>query len=330
MLSWTLFGISFFIFIVSFLRDKRSFRNVFYFLACLIFLVAALNSSSGMSAVNAIVGLLFLLCVIALLIMPVVFIWAGIITIRKEGFSLAHSLSILFALSVWASFGIIVYAVVADRGSTIVLALVILLAMACVYILATFMGFFLYSELCLMLPKKRKCDFVIIHGAGLLRGTDVSPLLAGRLDKGMSVYQRSGEGTKIIVSGGRGGDEKVTEASAMKAYLCGKGVPEQDIILEDRSKTTWENIGNSKKIIESLKEKSRVIFVTNNYHVFRTGYYAFKQHLKAEGVGCRTALYYWPNAFIREYIAIIRREKFVPLMLLALWMIGLAVSLLRY
>lgn len=317
-------------FIVSFCLDRRAFRNVFLLLAACFFLVVAVNTTARNSPLEAVLLYLLLLAVIAMLIMPAVFIWAGVLTIRKEGFSLSHSLAILFALAMWGAFPVIVFVLTVRKLPTVVLCLTALLAIAVCYILATFMGFLLYSELCLFLPRNPQCDFVIVHGAGLLHGTDVSPLLAARLDKGIAVFRKSGAGTKIIVSGGQGGDEKVTEASAMKSYLLAKGIPEEDIISEDRSRTTWENIGYSKKLIDGLKPGGRVIFVTNNYHVFRTGYYAHKQHLRARGVGCRTALYYWPGAFIREYIAIISREKTVPAILLICWLIASAMSLMPF
>ena len=67
------------------------------------------------------------------------------------------------------------------------------------------------------------------------------------------------------------------------------------------------------------------IFVTNDYHVFRAGTYARQIGLKAEGVGCKTAFYYWPNAFIREYIAIMAQHKKAPVWLAVLWMIGVII-----
>lgn len=328
MIQWVTFIISLCIFLISFFLDRRAFRNVFLMLFSLFFLVLAAATADSGSPFRIIIIYLVLLAGLAMLVMPFIFIWAGAVTIRREGFSLAHSLSILFALLMWGTFAFVIYALSIWNIPTAVMLLIVLLFMALFYILSTFMGFLLYSELCLILPKNSKCDFVIIHGAGLLRGTDVSPLLAGRLDKGIHVYRKSGPGTKIIVSGGKGGNEKVTEASAMMAYLREKGIPESDIIPEDRSKTTWENIKNSKEIIEEMNKNSRVIFVTNNYHVFRTGYYAHKQHLKACGVGCHTALYYWPNAFIREYIAIISRQRLIPLLIFAAWAVGSAIILL--
>jgi uncharacterized SAM-binding protein YcdF (DUF218 family) len=328
MLVWILFGIALAVFLISFFMDSRAFRNVFFLLWCMLMLIAAVSTMSG-SFLQTLVVFIVVCAAAALLIMPAVFIWAGILTIRHEGFSLAHSLSILFALVLWGSFAVILFGLTVRNLSTICTSLIALLLAALCYILATFMGFLVYSELCLLLPKNRKCDFVIIHGAGLLRGSEVSPLLAARLDKGIDVCRKSGAGTKIIVSGGQGGDEKVTEASAMAGYLLARGIPAEDIIPEDRSATTWQNIRFSKEIIDARKPGARVIFVTNNYHVFRTGYYAHKQHLKATGVGCRTALYYWPNAFIREYIAIIRREKLVPILILIAWAIAAAVSMMQ-
>ncbi|MDB8790818.1 YdcF family protein, partial [Romboutsia sp. 1001216sp1] len=51
------------------------------------------------------------------------------------------------------------------------------------------------------------------------------------------------------------------------------------------------------------------IFVTNNYYLFRAGLYAKKANLKSDGIGAKTALYFIPNALIREYIAIVVMNK---------------------
>lgn len=53
----------------------------------------------------------------------------------------------------------------------------------------------------------------------------------------------------------------------------------------------------------------KVIFTSNNYHIFRAGIYAHQAGLKADGIGAKTALYYLPNAFLREYIAIVALHK---------------------
>ncbi|HUM82738.1 MAG TPA: YdcF family protein [Lachnospiraceae bacterium] len=353
MIPWIVFLITLAVFILSVVVDKRAFRNVFLMLISIFFfLYAVLFTDTANTFLRTAVTWAVILAGIAVLIMPLVFVIAGVITIKKEGFSLAHSLSILFAAVIWGAFIFVVLSLAMGQLPMALISLIILVTIMLVYVLATFMGFLIYSELCLILPRRKKCDFVIIHGAGLLHGTEVTPLLAARINKAVEVYKRSGPGTKLIASGGQGGDEKVSEASAMKTYLLAQGIPEEDILIEDQSKNTWQNLRFSKEIIDRMtagtgaaevsgaagtgapaeakrkREAPRVIFVTNNYHVFRTGFYAHKQHIKAAGVGCRTALYYWPNAFVREYIAIITREKAVPIFLFCIWLLGLIVSLL--
>jgi uncharacterized SAM-binding protein YcdF (DUF218 family) len=63
----------------------------------------------------------------------------------------------------------------------------------------------------------------------------------------------------------------------------------------------------SKEIMDSLKPKGKYksIFTTNNFHLFRAGIYARQAGLNSQGIGSKTAFYYWPNAMIREYVAIV-------------------------
>jgi len=327
MFLWVIFGISFLIFMISFIKNKRAFFNVFLLMICIFLFILAAGAASDSTVLKSLAVFLVLTGGFCMLIMPFVFIWAGIISIKRDGFSLSHCLSILFGFGMWAAFIGLVLSVANVSKSLIGMGIIILASIMMLYILFTFVGFFLYSELCMILPTNPHCDFVIVHGARVLGGGEVSPLLKMRLDKGIEVLHRSGDDTtKIIVSGGQGSDEDTTEAAAMKRYLLTQGIPESSILIEDRSTTTWENLSYSKTIMDSIKKDYRVLFVTNNYHVFRTGYYAHKLVLKAEGIGCRTAFYYWPNAFIREYIALIVRQKAMPVILLIIWAFFMFIS----
>ena len=53
----------------------------------------------------------------------------------------------------------------------------------------------------------------------------------------------------------------------------------------------------------------KAAFATTNYHVFRTGMLAEQNGLKAEGIGSKTKVYFWVNAFVREFIATVVKEK---------------------
>ncbi|MBQ2401449.1 MAG: YdcF family protein, partial [Lachnospiraceae bacterium] len=170
--------------------------------------------------------------------------------------------------------------------------------------------------------KRIRCDYIIVHGCGLKNGESVTPLLKGRVDKAVQIYRKSKELAKIVVSGGQGPDEKISEAQAMKNYLLEIGIAEDDIILEEQSKTTYENLKNVRDLLDVGGKKNRYIFVTNNYHVFRTSLFARKLKMKAQGVGCKTAGYYWPSAFIREYIAIMVHYKWVVAFIVAVWIVS--------
>ena len=95
------------------------------------------------------------------------------------------------------------------------------------------------------------------------------------------------------------------------------------VLLEEKSTTTYENLLFSKEIGEELVDKPKFLFVTNNYHVYRTSAYARKIKMDGDGLGCRTAGYYIPSAFIREFIAAWVKIKWVFVVLYAILFIFL-------
>lgn len=191
-----------------------------------------------------------------------------------------------------------------------------------------FAGFLLYSLLYNFIPKGKNYDFIIIHGAGLLNGERVTPLLKRRIDKAVEAFKKSrNSNIKLIASGGQGADEKISEARAIFNYLMEEtDVPGKAVLLEDQSKTTYQNLLFSKKLGESLVENPRFLFVTNDYHVFRTSTYAKKIGIRGDGLGCSTASYYLPSAFIREYVALCVKMKWMFAGFYVLLIIAIAFS----
>jgi len=191
-----------------------------------------------------------------------------------------------------------------------------------------FAGFLLYSLLYNFIPKGKNYDFIIIHGAGLLNGERVTPLLKRRIDKAVEAFKKSrNSNIKLIASGGQGADEKISEARAIFNYLMEEtDVPGEAVLMEDQSKTTYQNLLFSKKLGESLVENPRFLFVTNDYHVFRTSTYAKKIGIRGDGLGCSTASYYLPSAFIREYVALCVKMKWMFAGFYALLIIAVAFS----
>lgn len=155
---------------------------------------------------------------------------------------------------------------------------------------------------------KRSQDFIIVLGSGLINDK-VPPLLASRINKAIDFYWKQAavnEPPTIIFSGGQGPDEGLSEAEAMQKYAIQKGIPPEQTLKEDRSVNTYQNMLFSKQIMDAKKgNKYNSIFTTNNFHLFRASLYAKQAGLTSQGIGSKTALYYLPNAMIREYIAIV-------------------------
>ncbi len=145
-------------------------------------------------------------------------------------------------------------------------------------------------------------DYIIVLGAQVTeRGP--SRVLKYRLDKAYD-YLTENENTKCIVSGGKGANEPYAEAVGMKKYLLEKGIPEERIIVEDKSLTTLENMIYSKELIE--KEAS-VGIVTNNFHVFRGVRLAKHVGIKNVcGIAAKSHPMYLPNNMFREYFGVLK------------------------
>ena len=114
----------------------------------------------------------------------------------------------------------------------------------------------------------------------------------------------------------------------MYRYMIGTGFPEESIILEDQSANTYQNMAFSKKIIEERHggmSDVNVAFSTTNYHVFRSGVWAGLAGLKAEGMGSRTRWWFWPNAFVRECIGLLKNRLIPEIVCLVLLVVVFAV-----
>lgn len=118
-------------------------------------------------------------------------------------------------------------------------------------------------------------DAIIVLGAGL-RGSRPSSTLRGRLNAAYE-YHKQNPDALIVVSGGKGHDEDITEAQAMETYLINLGVPGEIIVKEEKSTSTFENFVFSKEILDGLSEKNyKIAYISNEYHVFRAGHIAKK------------------------------------------------------
>lgn len=151
-----------------------------------------------------------------------------------------------------------------------------------------------------------KVECVIVLGAGL-KGEVPTLVLLERLNYTLDYLERN-PGTKVIVSGGQGPGETITEAEAMKRFLVRYGVPQESIIKEEQSTSTFENMVFSKRLYEKTYGKSlnKVMIITNDFHMFRSKMLAKRAGLNPYGISSATPWYIYPNVFLREYLAVFK------------------------
>ena len=321
------------LFVYSFIKEPRQFRNALFLFATLawssILLVLRLN--------NFILGLILVILILLTPFLTIGFLLINtIVVVRNNGFSLTSMLPFLmagFLVLLIASPTIVNYF---DPDVRHIIVFVLgLFTLEGLWFSFTFMALLFYSWVYRLLPRRRQYDYIIIHGAGL-DGPRPTPLLAGRIDKALELWKKQHQHGKFVVSGGQGADEIVSEAQAMRDYLLEKGVSADAILMEDKSTTTWENLRYSLAIINADRATGvdatssaavassgdvtttasdvsgtatsssgfTTAVVTSDFHVFRCAEYAHNLGIKADGIGSHTKGWYWPTAFIREFIAI--------------------------
>ncbi len=149
-------------------------------------------------------------------------------------------------------------------------------------------------------------DAVIVLGAGI-RGERVTVPLAYRLNSAVEYHQKNPDAI-IVVTGGQGYQETVTEAEAMEKYLLRKGVNPDKIIKEEKATSTNENMRFTKELLdEHFEGDYSVVVITNNFHTYRG-----VQIAKMEGfseVYRKPAGLKWYNmapCYLRESLAVLK------------------------
>ncbi|TCC45204.1 YdcF family protein [Kribbella capetownensis] len=314
LISFGIAGFWFLVFALSFLHDRRLFRNGIFLVLTLMFaglgVIFALDSVSGTAARWLVLAIVVAIPV-AIVVLAIFLVINGVTMLRREGRRPATLLSLLAGLGI---IGLVIFGIAVQQLSWEPFdAVRSILVGVLTYISFLFVCFLAYAFVYSRVRSSRKVDFVVVLGSGL-RGSRVPPLLASRLDRAKQVYGRAvrkGRSPMIITSGGQGPDEDVPESHAMASYLIDGGVPADRILREDRSTSTTENLTFSRELMVSRVPAYRCLIVTNNFHAFRAALTARKAKVNGQVVGSPTAAYYWPTATIREFVAILYSHKYI-------------------
>ena len=295
-----------------------------------------LQKSNLLYTLVMISGIIFIVAIALFpFILIITYFIQGILILKKEGLRLKNVLSLAFSIAlviyifVWPLimpislsniyekplllFADIIYKIF----SFIFLYLLFLMAMYCVSAILNLIH----------IGKGKNLDYIIVLGAGI-KGKQVTPLLASRIDKGIELLKYN-PNAKLILSGGMGPGEDIPEGVAMADYAKQNGVYEEKIIIEDKSKNTYENLLFSSKLMDN--ENPKIALVTTSYHVFRALVFAKKLNIPCIGYGSKTKWYFTLNALIREYIGYLSISyKFHMLVVLFYTIAMLLITLFDY
>ncbi len=292
-------------------RPQRYFNSIMLMgslMVTMVFLAGFFGDYAGVFLLVC-----YIIIMIALFMVPVMLIMNGVQMIKKESVCAAHLLSLGLGIVVGiGELAAVIYVLKLYGAFELakVGAWTLFVTMTVFYFSCLVLSFVIYSVFIQYIPHRMNFNYVIIHGAGLADGERLTKLLANRVDKAIEIYNKCRVKPIIIPSGGKGSDEMISEAEAMQNYLLEHGVSGEDILLEDQSATTEENIINSKAIIDSREGKKRTALISSNYHIYRCLKLARNAGLKCTGIGAKVALYYWPSALIREFIAVFLTKGF--------------------
>lgn len=321
------------IFLISWLIEPRRLINGFIFsIAFLIFLswfavlIFSQNNKALIYTFGSLAILLFLSISLLVVFSWAFFLWNAYFVWKYESHSLPNLLTLFIGIA------LVLLWIIERMGLLHHLPQWINLLLTAATTITVYLAIVMYNFLINLLlyqftPRGYHQDYLIVLGAGLINGNKVSRLLGARIDRAIAYsnkqYDKGHKRPKMIMSGGQGKDEALSEAAAMKDYAIKHGMPEKFILIEDNSTNTQENMAFSKQIAiqdyGSNKFKSK--FFTNNYHLFRAGLYAKLAHLHANGVGATTRLYFLPNAIIREFAGTFimhKKRHFIIIGLIAL------------
>ena len=148
---------------------------------------------------------------------------------------------------------------------------------------------------------KPGADIVLVLGCQV-NGTIPSEQLTNRVKVAIR-YLKENERTKVVVTGGQGPGEGISEAESMKRILLRNGIDEERILMENRAANTMENFKLSDEKFGLAHQK--VLVVTTDYHMYRALSLARKFNYKdVESLPSRSLPLAIPVHVLREYAAV--------------------------
>lgn len=181
-------------------------------------------------------------------------------------------------------------------------------------LLALVLALFLVLEIIVLAGSRDEIkgtpDVILILGCKIW-GEEPSPALQARLDRALNyLFQLEEKGIRpvIVVSGGKGGDEPISEAQSMARYLEDMGVDPARILLEEQSTSTDTNIKYSLALLEEEEvDWQHMTIVSNNFHLARVRLLAGRYGVDCSTLSAPMATFHsWLFSTLREGPALLK------------------------
>lgn len=255
-------------------------------------MISCIIEKTGMRAVPALISF-------ALFLMFVTPFFANIINLGNcVGAALSGILTAVFVF--FAPFRKLISHIWSTRFGRILICTAVVIVAVCI-ILASVISV-------LMIKASRDApdgrpSTVVVLGCKV-NGTSPSLMLERRLDAAYE-YLSENPDVIVIVSGGKGDDEHISEAECMKNYLTDLGISPERIYMEDKSSSTYENLKFSQKIIEENKLNNDITIVTDSFHQLRAEMIAEELGFNAYSVSAHTPMWLLPTYWVREWFGVV-------------------------
>ncbi|MGP4061337.1 YdcF family protein [Halobacillus sp. H74] len=133
-----------------------------------------------------------------------------------------------------------------------------------------------------------EADAAIVLGAAQWDGKP-SPVFEGRLKQGIELYEE-GKVEYLVLTGGTSENAASSEAEVGKDYAIAHGVAKEDILYEDRSLMTEDNLKNAKKV-SGEKSIDTFLLISDQFHLKRAVIMAENQGMDVKGVPTQYSAY---------------------------------------
>ena len=146
-------------------------------------------------------------------------------------------------------------------------------------------------------------DAIIVLGAQVKPNGEPSLQLQWRLDAAAGAY--TSHPCPVVVCGAKGSDEPDAEAHVMRQILLNQGIPDADILMDDTSFNTRENLAHAALLLaQRAAAVQTVLVVTSDYHLPRALRLAGDEGFHAVGLGSPTlGGWWWLKNHAREALA---------------------------